>query len=151
MLLVGDDFELDKPIGDMQLKEEIEQQLKSLVGMEAAHSWFDKLKEKVEYVYKTNDLAVLTQCLNLVISGNPGTGKTSFSEILCKFMAAYGLIKKPTFVCKNATTDLKELGPKAVEEAVKEAMGGCLMIDEMHALAATGQGIGSKGDKRSQV
>jgi hypothetical protein len=71
-VLIGDDFELGKPLGDQKLKDEIQAELDNLVGMEEAKKWFRKLKKKVEYVHRTGDMQILQQCLNLVITGNPG-------------------------------------------------------------------------------
>jgi hypothetical protein len=39
---------------------------------------------------------------SLVITGNPGTGKTTFARLLGRFMHAYGLLPKDAFVEKNA-------------------------------------------------
>lgn len=135
------DFEVDKRLGSTQLQKQADEEVQSLVGMSEAKEWFKELKKKVAYVEKTGDRTVLKTCLNMVITGNPGTGKTTFVAKLVRFLTAYGLLSKGTFVSKNAL-ELKgeyvgETCPK-VREAVAEAMGGCLFLDEAYALADSG-------------
>jgi AAA+ superfamily predicted ATPase len=151
--LIGDDFELSKPLGDQKLKDDIEVELNDLIGMATAKEWFLLLKRKVTYVQMTGDVQVLQTCLSVIITGNPGTGKTRFAEILCRFLVAYGLLPKQVFVARNAN-ELKaeHVGgttPK-VQAVVAEAMGGCLFLDEAHGLAAGGNGVGEMGDQFSK-
>jgi broad-specificity NMP kinase len=47
----------------------------------------------VKYVEKTGDRSALKTCLNLVLTGNPGTGKTTFARLLYRFMRAHGVLK----------------------------------------------------------
>ena len=88
--------------------------------------------------------------LNLVITGNPGTGKTMFSRLQYRFMRAYGILKSDheIFIERNGL-ELKgqflgDTAPK-VKRAVREALGGCLFIDEAYALAEGG-GLAEGGD-----
>merc|ERR1719261_1103697 len=96
------------------------------------------MRAKVRFVEAGGDERVLWTCMNLVLTGNPGTGKTTFARLLFKFLRAYGVLSKDTFVEKNAL-ELKgeyvgQTGPK-VKAAIQEAMGGCLFLDEAYALA----------------
>jgi hypothetical protein len=134
-ILIAEDFELGKPLGDQKLKDDIEEELEDLIGMGTAKQWFRLLKRKVMYVQMTGDVQVLQTCLSVVLTGNPGTGKTRFAELLCRFLVAYGLLPKQIFVSRNAN-ELKaeHVGgttPK-VQACVAEAMGGCLFLDEAH-------------------
>ena len=36
--------------------------------------------------------------LNVIVTGNPGTGKTSFARLLFRFLRAYGLLPKDVLV-----------------------------------------------------
>ena len=43
---------------------------------------------------------------NMVVTGSPGVGKTTFSRLVSKFLRAYGVLASDTFVEKNGL-DLK--------------------------------------------
>jgi tRNA A37 threonylcarbamoyladenosine biosynthesis protein TsaE len=102
-LLLPIDFGIGKKLGDELLKDQIDQELEQLVGMSEAKQWFQTLKNKVKLVDKTGDRTSLRTCLNMVITGNPGTGKTTFTRVLVRFLHAYGILPKDTFVEKNGT------------------------------------------------
>ena len=61
---------------------------------------FELVKKKVLYVEKTGDHAALKTCLNIVLTGNPGTGKTTFARMLHRFYFAYGVLPKDNFVAR---------------------------------------------------
>merc|ERR1712110_191495 len=75
---------------------------------------------------------------NLVITGNPGTGKTTYARLLAKLLRAHGVLKKDVFVERNAL-ELKgefcgQTAPK-IREIFEMSIGGCLFLDEAYALA----------------
>jgi SpoVK/Ycf46/Vps4 family AAA+-type ATPase len=148
---VASDFNMDAKLVEEQLKQEVDRDINDLIGMEEAKVVFQQAKAKVRYVEKTGDKSALKTCLNLVITGNPGTGKTMFSRLLYRFMRAYGILKSDheIFIERNGL-ELKgqflgDTAPK-VKRAVREALGGCLFIDEAYALAEGGQGGGGAGE-----
>ena len=128
-------------LGDTEVQEQIDTQIASLIGMLEAKQMFATVKRKVDYVEATGDHKVLQKCLNIVITGNPGTGKTTFARMLHKFMYAYGVLPKDNFVEKNGL-ELKGryVGHTApnVKAAIADAMGGCLFLDEAYALVDSG-------------
>ena len=83
--------------------QEIEAEILNLIGMEDAKHWFSEVKKKVKYVEKTGDRAAARTCLNLVVTGNPGTGKTTIARLFYKFLRAYGILQSehPIFVERN--------------------------------------------------
>ena len=122
-LLVADDFEMNTPLGSTDDdKAELDREVEGMIGMSEAKQWFRDLKSKVKLVEKTGDRAVLKMCLNVIITGNPGTGKTTFARLLSRFMFTYGLLTKDHFVEKNAL-ELKgeHVGetPRRVMEAIR--------------------------------
>merc|ERR1712166_469788 len=143
MLLPGD-FGIGVAIGGGELaRAAVAQEIDDLIGMDVAKEWFKKFQSKVEYVEKTGDRSALKTCLNLVITGNPGTGKTTFTRLVFRVLYAYGILSRNNFVEKNGL-ELKgryvgETAPK-VQKAVNEAMGGCLFLDEAYALANDANG-----------
>lgn len=148
---IASDFNMDAKLVQEQLKVEVDRDIQDLIGMDEAKIVFHAAKAKVRYVEKTGDKSALKTCLNLVITGNPGTGKTMFSRLLYRFMRAYGILKSDheVFVERNGL-ELKgqflgDTAPK-VKRAVRDALGGCLFIDEAYALAEGGQDVAGGGD-----
>jgi SpoVK/Ycf46/Vps4 family AAA+-type ATPase len=148
---IASDFNMDAKLVQEQLKGEVDKDIQDLIGMDEAKVVFQAAKAKVRYVEKTGDKSALKTCLNLVITGNPGTGKTMFSRLLYRFMRAYGILKSDheVFVERNGL-ELKgqflgDTAPK-VKRAVRDALGGCLFIDEAYALAEGGQDVAGGGD-----
>jgi SpoVK/Ycf46/Vps4 family AAA+-type ATPase len=80
---------------------------------------------------------------NIVITGNPGTGKTTIVRTLGALFKAIGLLKAETVIEVNGN-DLKGsyLGQSKdrVNEKCDEAMGGILFVDEAYVLADTQRG-----------
>jgi len=78
-----------------------------------------------------------------VITGNPGTGKTTIVRTLGALFKAIGLLKTETVIEVNGN-DLKGsyLGQSKdkVNEKCDEAMGGILFVDEAYVLADTQRG-----------
>ena len=80
---------------------------------------------------------------NIVIMGNPGTGKTTIVRTLGALFKAIGLLKSETVIEVNGN-DLKGsyLGQSKdkVNEKCDEAMGGILFVDEAYVLSDTQRG-----------
>ena len=76
--------------------------------------------------------------LNLVFTGNPGTGKTTVARILAKIYTQLGLLKRDDIFVECTRGDLvgEYQGHTAVKvrEKVREALGGVLFIDEAYSL-----------------
>ena len=107
------------------------------------------LRAKVEFVERGGDPRLLEACLNLVLTGNPGAGKTTAARLLFKALRAYGLLKRPVFVERNALelkgTHIGWTCPQ-VKEMVQAALGGCLFLDEAYALAGSSRNGEARGD-----
>jgi Holliday junction resolvasome RuvABC ATP-dependent DNA helicase subunit len=101
--LLAIDFEIGSNLADgkADLKAAVDAELQALVGMDTAKEWFKTLKNKVWLADQTGDRSILSTCMHMVITGNPGTGKTTFTRLLFRFLYAYGILSKDTFVEKN--------------------------------------------------
>eukprot|EP01047_Picozoa_sp_COSAG01_P120913 COSAG01_NODE_49671_length_370_cov_0.712177_1_plen_78_part_10 len=47
-----------------------------------AKPFFDKIKQQIELVNQGGDATVMEQNMNMQITGNPGTGKTTFARLV---------------------------------------------------------------------
>ena len=81
--------------------------------------------------------------MNLVFTGNPGTGKTTVARLIGEIYYHIGLLKRAdTFVeCTRADLIGEHMGETAqrVREKVQSALGGILFIDESYALVSDDQ------------
>ena len=136
------DFGISDDSADQDAIDEIEEEVAGMVGMDDIKRFFANVRKKVQYVAAGGQPQVLRTCLNMVVTGNPGTGKTTFARLLFRFLRAYGVLKKDNFVEVNAL-ELKGqyLGQTCVNvrSIVQSALGGCLFLDEAYALAGDGR------------
>jgi hypothetical protein len=144
-VLTAEDFGIDQQkgpqLGNLEKQREVEAEVDALVGMDNVKEFFTRMKTKVQYIERGGDMSTLRTSLNMVLTGNPGTGKTTVARLMAKFLHAFGILPTDRFVEKNALS-LKgqyvgQTGP-TVKQAVADAMGGCLFIDEAYALVDRG-------------
>jgi len=126
----------------------VDAEVERLIGMAPLKRFLCELRAKVEFVERGGDPRLLEACLNLVLTGNPGAGKTTAARLLFRALRAYGLLKKSVFVERNALelkgTHIGWTCPQ-VKEMVQAALGGCLFLDEAYALSGSTKD-GDRGD-----
>ncbi len=84
--------------------------------------------------------------INIVLTGNPGTGKTTIARKLGEVFKTIGVIKRGQVVEVDRSKLVGQYTgqtPKLVEEACQRAMGGILFVDEAYTLAP----VSDSGDK----
>lgn len=80
--------------------------------------------------------------LHLVLTGNPGTGKTTVARIYGKFMRALGFLEKGDLIeCGKKDLVAGYVGQTSIKtgELVDTAIGNVLYIDEAHGLLPKGE------------
>ena len=129
----------------------VDAEVQSLIGMSSLKAFLKQMRAKVEFVGRGADPRLLEGCLNVVLTGNPGAGKTTAARLLFRALRSYGLLKNNVFVERNALelkgTHVGWTCPQ-VKEMVQAALGGCLFLDEAYALSGGGKD-GDRGDSFS--
>lgn len=116
-------------LGDPELRQQVQAEVQRLTGMANVKTFFQEMGRTVAFVERGGDPRVLQTSLNLRLTGNPGTGKTTVARLIGRYLYAHGVLPRDAFVERNALA-LKgqfvgQTAPTVVE-AVRDAMGGCL-------------------------
>ncbi len=111
-------------------------QLNNMIGMKTLkHNIVDQILYFVQGLHKNANAS--GEFLHTVIYGPPGTGKTEIAKLMGQIYSKIGILSKGTFK-KVTRSDLVAgyLGQTAMKtrEAIQEALGGVLFIDEAYAL-----------------
>ncbi|MDR3182987.1 MAG: AAA family ATPase [Planctomycetaceae bacterium] len=123
-----------------QARNEAEQELAALVGLQTVKTKISELIHLAEMIHKRQEQGRDTSAFSLhsLLIGNPGTGKTVVARILAKFYFALGL-RRTDKVVEISVADITSeyMGEASVKlrDKIDEAMGGVLFIDEIYQFA----------------
>lgn len=147
------DYELLK-LSDFELEEkkefDLETELSKITGLENVKDFLRKQYNVLKAQQKRKEAGVFvdtSQALNMIYTGNPGTGKTTVARITANMLKEMGVLKGGQLIEADRSKLVAEyVGQTAIKttEVFKDALGGVLFIDEAYALSADGDSFGKE-------
>ena len=121
--------------------EEVLTELDQFIGMRAVKNAIRRLAVQSMFIKQRAALGagnVQQMSMNFVLTGNPGTGKTTIARKMGEILQAMDILPTSKVVeASRATLVGKYMGetPKIVNSMCDKAMGGILFIDEAYTLS----------------
>lgn len=124
---------------EVKSTQEVLAELDDFIGMDGVKSFLKRMVELVQIQQKDAQTTGKEEVMgtHLVLTGNPGTGKTTLARKLGEVFASAGILTTGHVVDTDRSKLVgKYIGetPLLVQQAIDEAQGGVLLIDEAYTL-----------------
>ena len=132
--------------------EDILKDLDNFIGMSEVKSAVREIAYAVQNAVQRRERGLGEQekmSMHIILTGNPGTGKTTIARKLGEILAAIGYLDSGHVVevdRAKMVSPYQGETPKVVDRLCDKAMGGILFVDEAYTLAP----VSSAGDRDNQ-
>lgn len=143
--LKGEDFQFDS-----FEHFDLEKSLEVIIGLENVKDFVRTQYQLLVANEKRRKAGIVvdsTQSLNMIFTGNPGTGKTTIARVAASMFKDMGLLKKGHLVETDRGGLVAEYvgqTAKKTEDLFRSALGGVLFIDEAYALSGDKASFGKE-------
>lgn len=140
--------------------EEVMKELDGFVGMQSVKEAVRRIAKEIAVQQRMIEMGEGSEGLtkfNFVLTGNPGTGKSTVARCFGRIFKALGVTSTDRViekVPKDIISKFVNESDKNMDAAINEAMGGVLFLDEAYDLEpmdAAGQSTSAEGKKAVQT
>ncbi|GJE97542.1 hypothetical protein PsYK624_137630 [Phanerochaete sordida] len=106
-----------------------------MTGLEHVKWQLLGIKAKIDTVQR-QEVSIADDPLNIILRGNPGTGKTTIARLYAQFLTSVGILRSQEFV-ETTGSRLASDGVSGIKEIIQDMTytgGGTLFIDEAYQL-----------------